>query len=295
MYKHQICVAEKSYRLPNDSTVFMAEVLALTRAAEMVVNFRDVMNIRYVKIHCDSQAALLAVNNRNIRSQTVLDAIRALNRVGELGISLTLVWIKAHVNHEGNEKADALAKAGTTGLGLTVSHLRTPQVVIKNSITEAAYAKWSTDWSSYKHARQTKQFFSEPSSKLAKMIYCLPRTKVSRLVSCITGHGPFGYHQALIEPSIDPMCRFCMYEPRETFHHLMFSCPALANRRSEILGAFELPLDYKWKPAEILTFIDSTRIYEIFELVEMEKSGRSDPEITIAGGNFSSSISMSSE
>ena len=294
LYKHQTCIREESYRLPDEATVFMAEVVALTRAAELILEHRNELAIRFAKIHCDSQAALMAVNNRDVRSRAVMDAIESLNRASAEGVVITLVWIKAHVDYEGNERADALAKRGTTSESISETQLKPPKVCVINSIREAAAGAWAEDWRSYKHARQTKQFLPLPSPSISKLIYCLPRSKVTRLVACITGHGPFGYHQSLIEPSLDPLCRFCMTEPKETFHHLMFSCPALAQRRAELFGSYELPPDFGWEPSDVLDFIDNTRIAEIFELVGAERVDDSDPVITCVSGGSSNSNSSGS-
>ena len=90
--------------------------------------------------------------------------------MGASGVAVTLVWIKAHANFEGNEKADALAKAGASAVVISERQLRSPKIAVINLIKEAANKMWATDWMSYKHARQTKQFFSAPSAKLSKII-----------------------------------------------------------------------------------------------------------------------------
>ena len=49
----------------------------------------------------------------------VLDAITKLNDLANRGCNVVLIWIKAHVNHEGNERADVLTKRGTDPTDLT--------------------------------------------------------------------------------------------------------------------------------------------------------------------------------
>ena len=68
---------------------------------------------REAEIMVDSQAAILALDNEMNDSAEVLKCKQALNQAGALG-TITIKWIKAHVNLMGNELADQAAKAGVT-------------------------------------------------------------------------------------------------------------------------------------------------------------------------------------
>ena len=61
----------------------------------------------------DNRASLYALSNRLAKSQIVLNCTNHLSQLN-LTHKVTLHWIKAHAGHEGNEKADNLAKQGTT-------------------------------------------------------------------------------------------------------------------------------------------------------------------------------------
>ena len=65
---------------------------------------------RYVKIFSDSQAVVAALDSSEITSQAAKYAKEALNSLASCTKHTVLVWIKAHVGHEGNEAADILAK-----------------------------------------------------------------------------------------------------------------------------------------------------------------------------------------
>ena len=54
-----------------------------------MVNYCHTHKCNYIKILCDSQAAILALNSRDIRSNTVLKAVDALNAVAEITQSET--------------------------------------------------------------------------------------------------------------------------------------------------------------------------------------------------------------
>lgn len=51
------------------------------------------------------------------------------------------------------------------------------------------------------------------------------------------------------------------------------------HKRSELFLYFELPQDFAWLPADIISFIESTKITEIFELVEAPVEASEDEEI----------------
>ena len=81
------------------STVFVAEVLAIKRAAEVVQD--DLVHhgrpeATKLKIFSDSQAALKALVSNQITSNYVLSNINALYSLSNY-ITVELFWIKAHV------------------------------------------------------------------------------------------------------------------------------------------------------------------------------------------------------
>ena len=195
VYKKSVVVEEMSVPLPDYYTVFMAEVVALRSAAECVLENLGRWKPTYIEIHCDSRAALMAVNSRKISSKEVSKAIDSLNRLGSR-VNVALVWIKAHALNEGNENADTLAKAATIGQG-RATDVGMPQVAVNNRISECAREEWQEKWGMYDKARQTKQFCGELRGDKAREILGFSRQQITRLIAIITGHGPLAYHLSL--------------------------------------------------------------------------------------------------
>ena len=81
VYKHTDLIHEEPFQLSRTCTVFQAEVNAVRQAADFLIRNQSVLGVSYVKIHCDSQVALLALNSREVRSTLVKDTIDALNRL----------------------------------------------------------------------------------------------------------------------------------------------------------------------------------------------------------------------
>ena len=61
-------------------------------------------------IFVDSEAAILAIQNNIVKSNTVLTCIKNLNILGK-DHDVTIAWTPGHTGIQGNEKADILAKS----------------------------------------------------------------------------------------------------------------------------------------------------------------------------------------
>ena len=98
-------VEEGKRRLPDESTVFKAELMAIQMAMLDIAGILQEGD-RYIKIFSDSRAAIQALHSTIVTSQSVKNTVAALNLVGGKVNRLETAWIKAHVGHWENERAD---------------------------------------------------------------------------------------------------------------------------------------------------------------------------------------------
>ena len=238
-----------SFRLPDKSTVFQAEIFAINRAA---IFLRSIPHPRYIKFFVDSQAALLALNNTTVTSRLVGDTIHNLNL---LPGKIRLVWIKAHVGHTGNECADELAKNGTLLPAADIFPVPLPKQVTKSAIKFAIDEIWNLQWVRYPDGRQSKQFFPLPNRQKAKFCYNLSRQELGRLIRIVTGHNNLFYHRSNVDKSLStsPLCRFCG-EERETFHHFATNCPCFRLSRLHYFQSDTCFRDGSWSVRQLLDF-----------------------------------------
>ena len=92
------------------STVFQAEVFAIAEVAKKLIIDR-IVNEKII-ILVDSQAAILAIQNNIVKSNTVFTCIKNLNVLGKDN-DVTIAWTLGHTGIQGNEKADILANSGS--------------------------------------------------------------------------------------------------------------------------------------------------------------------------------------
>ena len=248
-YIHSVALPplEGSFRLPDKSSVFQAEIFAINQAALTLQNLHKLF---FIKIFVDSQAALLALNSKTVTSRLVADTVHNLNLVPA---PIRLVWIKAHVGHEGNEKADQLAKEGTQLS--TVSSVPLPKQATKAAIQEAIDEIWNYQWTQYHDGRQSKQFYPLPDRGKAKYCYNLNRQELGRLIRITTGHNNLFYHRSNVDKSrlTSPLCRFCS-EERETFFHFATNCPCFRLSRFQFFNNDTFKKDDKWSVRQLLDF-----------------------------------------
>ena len=67
----------ESISLPDTTTVFQAEIIAIYKAMLFMVRYSRSNKVSYIKILCNSQAAITALDSKDIRSRAVLKTIEA--------------------------------------------------------------------------------------------------------------------------------------------------------------------------------------------------------------------------
>ena len=179
---------------------------------------------RYVKIFSDSRAAIQALNSPTVTSQLVKNTISTLNLVGGKTDRLEIAWIKAHVGHWGNERADELAR-DSKSLVHNVHGILLPYSHFKSELWEVTYKLWKEEWINNPTCRLSKNFLPYPDKNKSKELLKLSRSQMRRLLELITGQNNLNYVQSKKFPGdISELCRFCEEEDK-TFEHLLNECP----------------------------------------------------------------------
>ena len=259
---------ENNFRLPDHATVYQAEMLAIREAAKMIANLT---NITTVKFYVDSQAALRALQNPRVKSNLAMDTINEINKIRS---RLTIfVWTKAHVGTVGNEKADELAKAGTTKE--QIIDVPRAQCNFKTTLNTKLREIWNYEWLECQQARQSKLYISPLAKHKSKRTIQWNRLKLGRYIRAVTGHNNLLYHLHNMQPDISPLCRFCL-EEREEFTHLHKECPALYWERHYTTA--QEPDNPEWSPDQIVEFTLIPKINDAFAKPLYNIDEYSDPD-----------------
>ena len=172
-----------------------------------------------------------------------------------MNINISLVWIKAHAGHPGNERADCLAKNGTES-DTVASWVKCPINSYKARSGIMMVEEWNKEWRGCGIARMSKQFFPDVNIQRSSELIKLNRDDLTLIVTMTTGHNDLRYHSSLREPTISPYCRLCNLE-KETFFHLLGECPRLNKLRFDIYGVHQMIGDVLWDTEYLLEFIKS--------------------------------------
>ena len=262
------------YNLGKYPSVFQSEVYAITKGLDHVLNM--LYTNKHIIFYSDSRSALQAIMAKTITSRQISVLTSQLNVLG-MHNNIELRWVKAHVGHPGNEKADELAKQGAQDTDHVARDCPySSAAVIRAELRKKVVAFWQQEWESdhpyrlKRHpCRQTKHFFPKIDKKLSVLFTSCTRKVFSAATQLATGHNFLNRHQFLVHEGTDnevyPMCRYCD-EDEETSQHILAKCPNFQNIRREIFGTHTLDtpfLSKTIKPVQIFEFINKAKIEDL--------------------------------
>ncbi|GIY46733.1 uncharacterized protein CEXT_169301 [Caerostris extrusa] len=215
-FNNHLEVHNHCFRLSDNATAYAAELLAIKGATEYAI----LNSLPNVNIISDSRSVLLAMENVN----NIDTEIRNIKKwIQDYPGSIKLHWVKVHVGHSGNERADELAKAAT--LRTDVDHMVTfdTQVIKKLLKKKKILVEWQYKWSN--------------STKGREVFSLLPEVRETRtlgnffLNQLYTGRGTFAVYQARFFGK-HTTCQ-CGH-PQEDRSHVACDCPLWNDTRKNI-------------------------------------------------------------
>lgn len=218
--------AEFSAKLSDHSTVMHAETAGIELA--VTETLRRGTHDRNVLIFVDSQAILRALSNNVIRSASVRNCAKALNLLG-LHNRVTLLWVPSHQGIDGNEKADALAKAGAAKSSVDIITLQ-PESHTNNLVETWCKNSHLKSWKNLPMLEHSKLFLSHTDGSRRETLLKLSKCDLRVAIGILTGHGCLNGFLFKIGKSDTNSCRHCQAN-NENMRHLLLDCDALANTR----------------------------------------------------------------
>ena len=254
VYKGRNVLFDGEHRLDDHCTVFQAEVFAIFESVRRLFILPECGGAKFVKIFTDSAAAMYSLKKRKCRSKLVFYTMKMINKLAEMNVYISIVWIKAHVGYTGNKAADRLAKNGA-GLDLEEKvWVNRPIGSYKIRSNVLLNKNWNIEWQNIKQARMAKLFFPFLNPKLSDRLISLPRTDLTTIITMTSGHNDLRYHTYLRDRTTDPKCRLCLLED-ETFFHIFTFCPRLKELRFKLFGVYVMNRLFRWDPDRLLQFV----------------------------------------
>ncbi|XP_017468200.1 PREDICTED: uncharacterized protein LOC108360437 [Rhagoletis zephyria] len=221
---------KRSFRLPDHCSVFQAELAAIQEAVDSLK--LAVIATTEIYIYSDSQAALMALDSVTINSETVANCRKSLNVMAEQ-FALHLVWVPGHSDIPGNEKADELARAGTSSpLSPAWKRVGMPLASCKLLLRENFLEEAASRWERTENCNTTKLTWPKWDVRRSREILTLNKGDMSLAIGLLTGHILIGRHAERLGVSHNDYCRSCHDEEEpESIRHLLCDCPALGRKR----------------------------------------------------------------
>ena len=115
-------------RLPNESSIYSAEVIAIDLVMNIIANHKSSKFI----IYSDSKSVLQALQNKDSSTPLITRLLDEMNALSKNN-SIILTWIPSHIGIQGNERADRAAKKA---LQTPISNTKIPYTDLKPLINK---------------------------------------------------------------------------------------------------------------------------------------------------------------
>jgi ribonuclease HI len=252
---------ERSFALGRFATVFQAEVFAVLSCAERLQEL-DLKGKRVI-IYSDSQACIRAIRGPRFTSRLVWDCAQALNNLGKAN-KVLVAWVPGHTGNPGNERADQLAKSGSSSSFVGPE----PVVGVSTALRKTALQTWirrqhHSRWRGLTDCRQARELFEGPNLRFTRGLLSLPKQMVRTVVGAITGHNLLNRHKVIMRLQQVSTCTACQEEP-ETSLHFLGQCPAWSRLRQRYMGSFLMEPGQirKQELGSLVSFIKGTKRFD---------------------------------
>ena len=230
-------ITECSFKLPDHCSVFQAEVMAIKEGATSMLELRN----KTITFWSDSLSALKALSNKLIKSSTVISCHDALTKLATYN-NVSLSWIAAHSDFWGNERADVLAKSGTTCDNTLYCNM--PQTYIKTLINDKVDKLAEAEWNSLPHWHTNFVLGTKQKSTIDTINKDLINNRLHyrTAIHLITGHTGLNKHLHKMNIVDSSSCPNCGCD-EETVAHFLGQCPFHAQLRGDHFATYYVSIN----------------------------------------------------
>lgn len=226
----------KQFRLPNEASIYTAELWAILEALKFCLDFEQ--NNRFV-IFSDSKSALEGIKNSvniALNNHIILEILKLCHNLKTKNIHISLVWIKAHAGITGNEIVDKLAKEATKIVNINCN-LKIPFTDLVRKAKEKMFYDWQEQYNNCNKGLFYKEIF--PLIPRTRWYNAISNRSFIRLISRIrTSHALYPKHKKRIGISVNELCNCGEIGDLE---HVILKCNNIGNNLTVLmdnLGGF---------------------------------------------------------
>ena len=233
------------------STVYLGELQGISMALDLAQRSYNRRMTR-IDIFTDNQAAIASTEWPSRQSgqyvlRQIAEQITALKR---RQLHIHIHWIPAHTGVEGNEKADALAKAAaerratntatttgtTTAISTATSNTATTTIAAQQMLAkQVTRTRWEAAWEASTAGRVLYRWQPVPSKKTLLKYRGLKRAVAAVLFQMRTGKIGLNDYLWHIHRAESPLCT--CGEGRQTVRHVLLDCNNHRELRREVWEA----------------------------------------------------------
>ena len=201
-----------AFRMPNNSSIFTAEIAAIYKALEYV---RASWCSKFV-IFSDSMSVLESISSQESKNPLLNNLLQFIESLRQRKKIVHFCWVPSHVGIRGNEKADQAAKMGQNE-PLPV-HYKIPYTDFLPNVKSYVKESWQERWNNQVDNKLNaitpiiQQFKTNSLSRREQVIIHRIRIGHSRLT-----------HSHLMERKPAPRCHFCNRDML-SIKHVMLEC-----------------------------------------------------------------------
>ena len=233
-------------RLPNESSIYSAKVIAIDLAMNIITNHKSSKFI----IYSDSKSVLQALQSKDSSSPLITRLLDKMNTLSKNNSIFT--WIPSHIGIQGNERA---AWAAKKALQTHISNIKIPYTDLKPLINKFILKKWQKSWDD-----QTQNKLHHIQDTIGEWPAGYRRNRKEEVIifRLRIGHTHIT-HSHLLKGEDSPVCSTCKVPP--TVKHILINCDSFCQICPKHYQTNNLKNFKNSKPEEILSFLKEINLF----------------------------------